>query len=464
MRENRKKTIRTLLLIFILFLGLGFAALAANLKIDGTVNVSKTAWDVHFENVSITEGSVTANPAPVSDDATTTEMTYTINFTKPGDYFEFTTDIVNEGTIDAMVDVVSNNAYANAASTTPIALPTYLTNTVTYADGVEIVQNQELLHGESEKIKVRVEFKKDIQASDLPSSGDTTIVFKFVGNYKQKDENAVSYNVYNPGDVVYFDPVSENKCDATTYDQSASASGTSTCYKWRTISTNDRKLKDKINIQLDHNLYGDKSWGTSSHAETGPTNSLTLMSAITETWTRVNYLNYSYDTTASVSNYGIFTCTNGTCKITKNGVDTQLATNVKARMITGEEIMDIANKERNDDDPTLHTWNITVNGDKYYFSNPNYIIGTKDSGTGNINLSWLIENTDFYDSNNTSGATKAGSNGYESTWGYWTMTPVSDREYAVWVVENDGSIYYSNVYQAMYGPRPVIEIEKTKLN
>ena len=191
MKRNKKQNIRLLALILILLLGIGFAALAANLKIDGTVNVSKTSWDVHFENVSITEGSVEANPAPTSDDTTTTEMTYTINFTKPGDFFEFTVDIVNKGTIDAMVDVVSNNAYADSTSTTPITLPTYLTSTVIYSDGVQIQQNQELLHNTSEKIKVRVEFKKDINVSDLPSSGDTSIVFKFIGDYKQADENAV---------------------------------------------------------------------------------------------------------------------------------------------------------------------------------------------------------------------------------------------------------------------------------
>ena len=192
MRTNRQKTLQLSLLLLILILGIGYAALHTTLKVDGTVNVAKATWDVHFENVQITNGSVTANPAPTSNNTDTTEMTYTINFTKPGDYFEFTTDIVNDGTIDAMVDVVSNNAYASAASTTPIALPTYLTNTVTYDDGSPILQNQKLDHNTSEKIKVRVEFKKDISVSDLPSSGDTTIVFKFIGDYKQADDNAKS--------------------------------------------------------------------------------------------------------------------------------------------------------------------------------------------------------------------------------------------------------------------------------
>ena len=191
MKRNKKKNLRLTVLILLLMIGIGFAALAANLKIDGTLNVSRTSWDVHFENVQVTEGSVTANPAPTSDNTTTTEMTYTINFTKPGDYFEFTTDIVNEGTIDAMVDVVSNKTYSSNG-TTEITLPTYLKNTVTYEDGTPILQNQKLDHNTTEKIKVRVEFRQDIQASDLPSSGDTTVVFKFIGDYKQADEDAIS--------------------------------------------------------------------------------------------------------------------------------------------------------------------------------------------------------------------------------------------------------------------------------
>ena len=92
--------------------------------------------------------------------------------------------------IQPLQQIISNNAYATASSTTPITLPTYLTSTVTYSDGVPITQNQELLHNTSEKIKVRVEFKKDIDASDLPSDGNTSIVFKFNGNFKQADENA----------------------------------------------------------------------------------------------------------------------------------------------------------------------------------------------------------------------------------------------------------------------------------
>ena len=141
MKRNKKKNIKLLSLALLLLLGIGFAALAANLKINGTVNIDSASWDVHFENVSITEGSVEANPAPTTNNTDTTEMTYAINFEKPGDFFEFTTDIVNAGTIDAMVNLMTNKIY-DSTGTTEKTLPNYLTSSVTYSNGVEIKINQ----------------------------------------------------------------------------------------------------------------------------------------------------------------------------------------------------------------------------------------------------------------------------------------------------------------------------------
>ena len=193
MRRNKKKNTRLALLCLLLLIGIGFAALAARLKINGSLDVTRTEWDVHFENVEITQGSVTATTAPTSDDTTTTEMTYAVNFTKPGDFYEFTVDIANDGSLDAMVELVSNSTYESDGET-PKTLPDYLTSTVTYSDGMEILPNQLLAHNTSEKIKVRVEYKKEIEPSDLPSSADT-IIFKFKGDYKQANDDAVPVRV-----------------------------------------------------------------------------------------------------------------------------------------------------------------------------------------------------------------------------------------------------------------------------
>ena len=54
------------LAIAIVFMSVGFAVFAQNLNINGTATVEKAVWDVHFDNVKVKEGSVTAN-TPVID-------------------------------------------------------------------------------------------------------------------------------------------------------------------------------------------------------------------------------------------------------------------------------------------------------------------------------------------------------------------------------------------------------------
>ena len=183
-KNRRKRKIKLALLSLLLFIGIGYALTVTSLKINGLVSIPDPKWDVHFENVSETLGSVTAVTQPTSDDETTTEMTYAINLTTPGEFYEFTVDIVNEGNIDAMVEEVSNTVY-EADGTTERSLPAYLKSTVTYSDGVRIKENQLLAHDTSEKIKVRVEFRQDINPSDLPSTAAETVKFKFIGQYRQ---------------------------------------------------------------------------------------------------------------------------------------------------------------------------------------------------------------------------------------------------------------------------------------
>ena len=190
MRTMRKQFRHLIIAICLMFLVIGFAAFSATLKINGTYNISAMKWDVHFENVNVTTGSVNASVSPTTNNVDTTEMTYTIDFTKPGDFYEFTVDVVNKGSMDAMVDNITNNVYASNG-VTQISLPTYLNSSISYDDGGLIETHHLLEKNQSVKLKVKVEFKKDVFASELPSNGDTTIKFKLVANYTQADENAV---------------------------------------------------------------------------------------------------------------------------------------------------------------------------------------------------------------------------------------------------------------------------------
>ena len=243
MKRNRKQNIKLLALALILLLGIGFAAIATQLKIEGTLDVAKTSWDVHLENVSITPGSVTANPAPTTDEVNknTTEIAYSMSFNKPGDFYEFTVDMVNSGTIDAMVDSVSNLLYENNGTTLK-TLPAYLESTVTYADGITIEQNHYLKKNTTEKIKVRVEFKKDINISDLPSSSSDTMKFIFKADYKQADNNARKIDRIAVGEYISLVP------DVQTYSVPATLTGYDSD---QTINPSELNLWRVIDIHSD---------------------------------------------------------------------------------------------------------------------------------------------------------------------------------------------------------------------
>ena len=195
-REQKKKNIIVLFLILSLSLGLGYALLRTNLTINGTSKIKGNTWDVHWENVQVTEGSVELSTGDVGAaiGSNTTEVSYAITLNQPGDFYEFTVDAVNAGSIDAMIDVITSTYQIGEGTVTEITsenLPTYLNYSVTYGDNIPLTANQELKAGETETYKVRIEFKRDIEESDLPDTMQS-IVFTFGVDYVQGDSNATS--------------------------------------------------------------------------------------------------------------------------------------------------------------------------------------------------------------------------------------------------------------------------------
>ena len=160
-----KKRNMYLIIVFItaLVIGVGYAILNSNLNIAGSTKVKDNIWNIHFENVNVTSGSVSA-PTPTINNGT--NVTYTLTLNNPGDFYEFTVDVKNSGTIDAMIGSISNTGLTTEQKK-------YMDYTATYSDGIDIEEKQELKANKKETIKVRVEFKKDIDASDLPSENQT---------------------------------------------------------------------------------------------------------------------------------------------------------------------------------------------------------------------------------------------------------------------------------------------------
>lgn len=184
---NSKELLLIVLFAVLFCITIGYAYLTSSLNINGTGSIKNPTWDIHFENVQVNDESVTAS-TPVIDSLKTT-VTYSVHLTKPGDFYEFTVDVVNAGTIDAMIDSISSQLNDVEIE----SLPSYLEYDVKYADGGELAVHQLLPKGESETVKIRVGYKLDVSADDLPETAQN-LEFSFTIVYVQATRDAMERN------------------------------------------------------------------------------------------------------------------------------------------------------------------------------------------------------------------------------------------------------------------------------
>ena len=154
MSRNMRNWMYVIFAVLIMCITLGYAYLNTELDINGTTNITSANWNIYWDNIQFGTNNVTDITTPATIQTGNTEVVFNVNFSEPGDTYEFTVDAVNDGSINAMVSVVSNGVYA-ANGTTPKNLPDYLEYTVTYSDGVAIAQNHLLEAGETETYKVQ---------------------------------------------------------------------------------------------------------------------------------------------------------------------------------------------------------------------------------------------------------------------------------------------------------------------
>ena len=181
--KNKRELNYMILIIMILVISIGYAILSSNLNILGSSQISAPTWDIHFENVQVKQGSVSATTPTIDTNKTT--VNYSVTLTIPGEYYEFTVDAVNAGTIDGMVSVVSNKLNGTEITT----LPNYVEYKVSYVDDIDIAPNHLLASSTSEKYKVHIGYKKDISISDIPATPQT-LNLSFSVTYVQSDETA----------------------------------------------------------------------------------------------------------------------------------------------------------------------------------------------------------------------------------------------------------------------------------
>ncbi len=223
--KNKRKIVIIVTIVLLLAISIGYAALQSTLNITGTAGINSPTWDIHWANVQITSGSVnTSNANKATIDAAGTTVNYTVSLPNPGDFYEFTVDAVNAGTIDGMVSTVTSKLNGVTITT----LPEYLEYSVKYADGIAVQENHLLAAGESESYRVRVAYKANIEASQMPTSAQA-MNFSFTVSYQQANSNAQSIRDYvyrdNDNTVAIGDSSSSLGTTYTSYEGLSSVSG-----------------------------------------------------------------------------------------------------------------------------------------------------------------------------------------------------------------------------------------------
>ncbi len=121
LKRRKRNQLVLLLVVLLTSISLGYAFLSQELTINGTGKVTASNWHIYFDNLVLNQNNVTLSTGDADaeiDEVTETDVTYTVTLKNPGDFYEFSVDVVNDGTIDAMVGSITSKLGGVEISTT----------------------------------------------------------------------------------------------------------------------------------------------------------------------------------------------------------------------------------------------------------------------------------------------------------------------------------------------------------
>ena len=198
---RNKKIISIALCITAVFMAVGYAIFATNLKINGSVGISGK-WLVHF--TSITTGEKTTGASNNTDPtASGTTATMDANLELPGDSITYTLTLANDGNVNAIIGNV--NAKAEGSNAIVFSI-----------DGIK--KGDKLAIGDSKTITIKIKYDENFTSQPeetskiltvdidcvqdvgqtIPSEDviieDTTLVSKILKNNKAQPDTNIDFS------------------------------------------------------------------------------------------------------------------------------------------------------------------------------------------------------------------------------------------------------------------------------
>ena len=288
--KNLENIILSVLAICLIGITIAYATLSQNLDISGVATVKKGEWNIHFTKLLTpkSEGDATAGKAVLNGDSTVITISNGI-LSAPGDKITYEFDVINEGDIDAEVELTStqmeNCRAENGTDVTSfcnkIEFELFYKDTKT-----PVAKGDKLLGKEEKTLNLVITYDKNRDLTSLPTSPIILSDITSIINYTMIKGNSSSTIPSNPpvsidpsklpkyeeNEVVYFDPINYKLCDNES----------DTCYAWLVLHGNT----DEGKYELVYKNTGVYDYNKALENNGGSYDGVLVnyISKITETW------------------------------------------------------------------------------------------------------------------------------------------------------------------------------------
>ncbi len=165
-RKNNKNLILLILILVIVGMAVGYAALSQALVINGTANIT-TEWKILFTDIQ--EGDFVGAESKTQPSYTATTATFDVNLLYPGASAEYIVTVANQGNIDAKITSIDGIDTANAMAPKDIKYT------------IDAVKDDLLSAGSTKTYTVKVSW--DADATVVPDTKTKTATITL--NYEQ---------------------------------------------------------------------------------------------------------------------------------------------------------------------------------------------------------------------------------------------------------------------------------------
>lgn len=264
-KKNKSNLTLPIILLSMLFIGIGFAYIQSTLSINGSTEIAKIGWNIYFDNVrSISHSeSLEIKETPIID-ASGKAINFSLGISDKSDFYQFYVDVVNDGELTGEV----SDIYLNLNG-----LEKFFDYSVKYSTGKVVKKGDILRSGKKVALKVYIGLKNNVDLTLLPA--DANYTFSFGIPYVENNNFSTCQNVQILGQTLSAcldDEKSEFVSSSIDYYNGGSDTNGKGLYILNTTINDDYPVYFyRGDIDTNNVLFGGYCWKIVRTTETGGT-------------------------------------------------------------------------------------------------------------------------------------------------------------------------------------------------